>query len=76
MNRVRDRFPHAVELRFAPEGRTVGTTGYTERLSGRGDLDVCCEFLDHVRGRPAGAGERKLLAEALAGARAREAEAS
>jgi exonuclease SbcD len=76
MNRIRARFAHTVELRFAPEGRLPAETRYTDRVSGREDLDVCCEFLGHVRGREAAEGERSLLADALAAVRAREAEAS
>lgn len=76
MNRVQARFPFAVELRFDPQGRAVDERSYTQRVTGRSDLEVCCGFVDHVRGREVSAGERRLLADALAGVRAIEAEAS
>jgi exonuclease SbcD len=76
MNRVQSRFPFAVDLRFDPQGGSVDEQSYTQRVAGRGDLEVCCGFVDHVRGRPTNGGERELLAEALAGVRAHEAEAS
>jgi DNA repair protein SbcD/Mre11 len=67
MGRLRARFPHVLELRIE---RTVGALapgGYTARIAGQTDHDVCCSFLDHVRGRPADVVEGALLAEALEG---------
>jgi exonuclease SbcD len=75
MNRLRNRFPHAVELRFAPGGPAASRAGYAERVRGRSDLEVCCGFLDHVRGRGASDGERALFADALTAVRTHEAEA-
>lgn len=66
MDRLRGRFPHTLELAFEPEGVTTLPNTYAGRVRGRNDLDVCCDFVAHVRG---GAGadpaERRLLQEAL-----------
>ena len=65
MERVRSRFPHAVELRFVPEGGADDEPGsYAERIAGRDDLDLCCGFLEHVRSRPAEQAEVELLRQA------------
>jgi exonuclease SbcD len=75
MQRLRTRFPHTLELRFAPRsvpGEPVRS--YAEQLAGRDDLAVCCGFLDHVRGRPAEPGEVELLRMAVEFARRRDAE--
>jgi exonuclease SbcD len=66
MDRVRRRFPHTLELRFDPQGRAVPLRPYAARVAARSDLDVCCDFLEHVRGgRVASAEERDLLATAV-----------
>ncbi|HET7761402.1 MAG TPA: exonuclease SbcCD subunit D [Phycicoccus sp.] len=72
MDRVRRRFPHTLELRFEPEGATVPLRPYAARVEARAEVDVCCDFLGHVRGgRAAGEEERELLAEAVGAARVR-----
>jgi hypothetical protein len=48
--------------------------GYTARIAGQTEHDVCCSFLDHVRGRPADVVEGALLAEALEGVLLEEVE--
>jgi DNA repair protein SbcD/Mre11 len=66
MDQVRRRFPHTLELRFDPQGRTVPMRPYAARVATRSDVEVCCDFLAHVRGgRPATDEERHLLAEAV-----------
>ena len=50
MEQVRRRFPHALVLAFDPEGAGAERQGYAERLRGREPLDVCCGFVEHVRG--------------------------
>ncbi len=66
MERLRSRFPHTLELRFEPEGAAAGPDlSYTERVSGRGDLDVCCGFVEHVRGRAAAGAEVDVLRSAV-----------
>jgi exonuclease SbcD len=64
MTRLRARFAHAVELRFEPEGDRLSPS-YTARVAGRTDLDVCCGFVEHVRGRAADAEEQVLLRDAV-----------
>jgi exonuclease SbcD len=65
MERLRRRFPHVLELRLEPAARIGPDTGYAARITGRGDLDVCCGFLDHVRQRPPNPEEVLLLQQAL-----------
>lgn len=74
MERLRARFPRTVALAFEPEGRTeTAATTYSERLAAaRSDLDLCCGFLDHVRGRGADATERDSLQSALEAVRLAE----
>ena len=66
MDQVRRRFPHTLELRFDPQGLAVPLRPYAARAASRSDLDVCCDFLEHVRGgRAASEQERELLAQAV-----------
>jgi exonuclease SbcD len=65
MERLRQRFAHVLEMRLEPSGVGADTTGYTAKIAGRGDLDVCCGFLEHVRQRPAEPAESLLLQQAL-----------
>ncbi|MDP9828534.1 exonuclease SbcCD subunit D [Kineosporia succinea] len=66
MERLRRRFPHLLELRLEPErSGATDDSSYTEKIAGLPDLDVCCGFLEHVRGRPATLAETQLLARAL-----------
>ncbi len=70
MDRVRSRFPHALELRFAPAAAPVPVRSYAARVTERADVDVCCDFLAHVRGgRTATDEERVLLTDALEASR-------
>ncbi|NHA70006.1 exonuclease SbcCD subunit D [Phycicoccus flavus] len=69
MERVRRRFPHTLELRFDPQGAAVALRSYAP-VTERADVDVCCDFLGHVRGgRAASEQERALLQEAVEAAR-------
>ncbi|HQD67932.1 MAG TPA: exonuclease SbcCD subunit D C-terminal domain-containing protein, partial [Ornithinibacter sp.] len=66
MDQVHRRFPHTLELRFDPQGLAVPLRPYAARAASRSDLDVCCDFLEHVRGgRGASEQERELLAQAV-----------
>lgn len=67
MDRLRRRFPHALKLEFQPSGPTPSSTAYSVRaMQARPELDVCCDFLAHVRGgTPATAQERAVLADAV-----------
>jgi len=71
MERLRRRFPHTLVLAFDPAptaGRALAS--YASRTRQRDDLDLCCDFLAHVRGgAAASAPERGLLRSALEGAR-------
>ncbi|ROR90783.1 exonuclease SbcCD subunit D [Nocardioides aurantiacus] len=63
MERLRARFPHALALRFAPEGgeQPVQRTP----VEGRTGHAVALDFVDHVRGEGASAEESALLREAF-----------
>lgn len=70
MDRLRRRFPHALELRFAPTGGVPTQHSYAARVRRRADVEVCCDFLAHVRGGGAVSDvERSLVAEAFEAAR-------
>ncbi|MGY1741944.1 MULTISPECIES: exonuclease SbcCD subunit D [unclassified Blastococcus] len=74
MRRLRTRFPYCAHLEWAGSGRVGDGRSYTERLAGRGDLDVVGEFVSHVRsGVGATPAERELLVRALGAAARAEA---
>ena len=75
MDRLRHRFPHTLQLAFEPRGGVVPISSYAAALGRRtDDLDVCCDFLAHVRGgHPASAQERGLFAEAVEASRVERA---
>jgi exonuclease SbcD len=66
MRQLQGRFPHCVHLEWAGSGAVADGRSYTERLSGRSDLEVAGEFVLHVRGLAATPAERDLLGRALA----------
>ena len=76
MDRLRQRFPHTLVLTFEPRGGVVSISSYAAALGRRSDdLDVCCDFLAHVRGgHPASGPERTLLAEAVEASRVERAQ--
>lgn len=65
MDRIRSRFPHTLALHFDGPSRPGADLTYVQRLRERADLDVCCDFIDHVRAAPADVGERELMRAAL-----------
>jgi exonuclease SbcD len=66
MERLRARFPHTIELAFEPEDVVSLDRSYASRVRGRAELDICCDFVEHVRGGAAADdGERRLLRTAL-----------
>jgi exonuclease SbcD len=70
MERLRRRFPHTLNLLFDPEGVATTRSPYAARVAAQSDLDVCCDFVWHVRGGAAAdPAERALLLEALDGSR-------
>jgi len=73
MRALQTRFPHCVHLEWTGSGAVPDGRSYQERLRGRSDLDVAAEFVQHVRGVPAGAAELALLGRALTAADREEA---
>lgn len=76
MARLAERFPHVLSLVFDPDraGRDAEQVSYARRLKGRSDQQIAEDFVSHVRaGRAADGGERHMLGEALAAARAESA---
>jgi len=66
MERLRRRFPDTLVLMFEPLGAQVIPRTSAVSLHNRGDLDLCCDFLAHVRsGNAASERERALLATAV-----------
>lgn len=66
MEQLRRRFPHTLVLQFDPQGAAVPVRSYTERTAAEDPVDVCCDFLGHVRaGAAASEDERALLLEAV-----------
>ena len=65
MERLRRRFPHTLQLTFAPSGVRREEASYADRVRGLDDVDVCCSFLAHVRSREASDEERAVLGAAL-----------
>ncbi len=66
MEQLRRRFPHPLVLQFDPQGAPVPVRSYTERTAAEDPVDVCCDFLGHVRaGAAASEDERALLREAV-----------
>ena len=66
MRRVQERFVHALQLRWEPEGAGDGPAPtYAERVRGLEPLEVSRSFVAHVRGRDADDAETDLLARAL-----------
>ncbi|MGW1094163.1 exonuclease SbcCD subunit D [Streptomyces sp. NPDC002455] len=64
MERLRERFPHALKLSFSHQ-RDTDTQSYRSRVNGRSDHEITLGFLDHVTGVPATVPERNLLQEGL-----------
>ncbi|MEJ7704850.1 MAG: SMC family ATPase [Geodermatophilaceae bacterium] len=67
MRRLRGRFSHCVHLDWAPTMENKRTGSYGERISGRNDLGIVTDFVQHVRTTPATRAEVDLLSAALAG---------
>ena len=67
LDRLRRRFPDVLALDFEPAGAVVEARAYAARTRpGRSELDVCTDFLGHVRGGVAATdAERALLQRAV-----------
>lgn len=74
MQRLRSRFPHTLELRFDPQGTLAQERPFAERVVGRNDVDVCCSFLEEVRGRGPSDEELAWVREAVVAQRLTDAE--
>ena len=61
MERLRQRFPHALVLHFEPEGDRSATSDWTRRVRGRSDVEIVRDFVEVVRDRPADDDEAALL---------------
>ena len=69
MDRVRARFPHTLRLIFDTPPTETQPITYAERLKGRDDVELCCDFLAHVRGgRGPNATERTAIGKAVSAA--------
>jgi DNA repair protein SbcD/Mre11 len=70
MEQLRRRFPDTLVLAFEPVGAQVIPLTSAASVRSRGDLDLCCDFLDHVRaGNAASQQERELLTTAVEASR-------
>jgi exonuclease SbcD len=72
MARLRTRFPHAVCLEYAPEGRVHVADSYAVAVRSSSDADIAAAFVAHTRGSPATFEEAELLAGGFAAARLAE----
>lgn len=68
MERLRTRFPHCLRLEIDAPSRQGDLRSYADRVRGRTDLQLCCDFVEHVLGRDADESEQELLREAIDGA--------
>ena len=50
MEQIRRRFPHTLVIGFAQAATPIDRRSYADRVDGRNDLDLCCDFTEHVRG--------------------------
>ncbi|MEU7244905.1 exonuclease SbcCD subunit D [Streptomyces sparsogenes] len=75
MARLRRRFPHTLSLKheraFIP-AQATDTPTYTERLRGRSELDIACDFIADLRGTGPTPDEHALLQQAVDAARVNE----
>jgi exonuclease SbcD len=75
MARLRRRFPHTLSLKhqraFIP-AQATDTPTYTERLRGRSELDIACDFIADLRGTAPTPDEQALLQQAVDAARVNE----
>lgn len=73
LERLHQRFPHLLQLRFDPTGRVQAVRSYASRIDRREPLEVCCDFVTDVRhGAAADEAERDLLQSALEAGRRRQ----
>lgn len=73
MARLKQRFPHTLDLQFKPvaiPAQSRGTT-YRERVHGRTDLEITCDFVLEMRNTAPTDAERDLLVRAVDATRIR-----
>jgi len=61
MEQLRRRFPNTLVLAFEPAGAQVIPHTSAASVRQRGDLDLCCDFLSHVRAGNAASGQERVL---------------
>ncbi|GGV05398.1 nuclease SbcCD subunit D [Streptomyces albospinus] len=73
MARLRRRFPHTMHLLHQRPDNPEQSDGptYTERLEGRTDLEIACDFVKKVRGTDPNPTEHDLLRQAVEASRIR-----
>lgn len=76
MERLRTRFPHTLELRFAGADTEPRAQLSAQRAVERSDLEICADFLTEVRGRGPSPAELGWLREAVQAHRLEQMEAS
>ncbi|WP_327418839.1 exonuclease SbcCD subunit D [Streptomyces sp. NBC_01233] len=72
MARLKQRFPHTLDIEHIPAvipAQATTTPTYSERLRGRGDLEITHDFITVVRGTEPTDDERALLQEAIESSR-------
>lgn len=66
LDRLHERFPHLLQLRFEPSGEVRQVRSYASRIDRREPIEVCCDFVTDVRhGAAVDDAERELLQTAL-----------
>lgn len=67
MDKVRSRFPHAIDLVFEPEIEGMPLPKATNIVDSRTatPIDVACGFVEHVTHTPADEAERRVLQESI-----------
>ncbi|MFE3457585.1 exonuclease SbcCD subunit D [Nocardiopsis aegyptia] len=65
MDRLRERFPHALLLEFDPEGGTERSRAVTSPVADRSEREVIGDFVEWARGTPATPEEEALVNAAI-----------
>jgi exonuclease SbcD len=65
MGRLRQRFKWAATLLHEPPAADRGARSYRDRIAGREDLDLVCDFVHHVTGAPPDDEDRTVCAGVL-----------
>jgi exonuclease SbcD len=76
MDRLKARFPYALELLFDPEGREHDPRSYRQRVrKGEDPTTVALEFVDHVRERKPDEAEARMIRDVVGSAGIQEVSA-